>query len=267
MSQQGEFTFARDQVYFMPASFGAWTSEGGLNYAEVRHIAIQYVTDPVKAARLVPEAFTVSDPAVVTVLHSECHGVGFLGGNGYNLVAVSIGATFTGGDKPVQGQYLLVVWENQFLPVMTGREVLGWPKLLADVPDPWLLEGRRGFHVSENGSMLLEAEVWEMNPVGDADRAGLEAQQNGMGLFVWKYIPSSMGLNSDVSYPAVQYNKTAVTRAWAGQGKVEFRPTTQHRAPMSAPIVNALAELPVVSPAGAAMMDCSSELGLSEPLR
>ncbi len=205
-------------------------------------------------------------PAVVTVGHAEFHGVGLLAGGGYNAVTVGLGARWAGDGEQVRGTYVLISWQNNFLAVVTGREVLGWPKVLAGVPDPWLSEGRRGFHVSEQDTLLLEAEAGDWQPYTQAETVRIENEGNDRAWLTWKYIPSDDGLSADVSHPTAVNIRSKITDAWHGTGSIRFHPADRRHAPAYYPFIAALAALPVESEPVATMTRGSQELGLGHRL-
>jgi len=82
--------------------------------------------------------------------------VNFLAGGGYNLMGINLAATFAGAEDHLSGEYVLVLWENQVNPIIRGRELLGVPKLFADIPAPDRIGDDWRVHASENGRPLLQ---------------------------------------------------------------------------------------------------------------
>jgi acetoacetate decarboxylase len=267
MGERTGFVFEANRPYIMPAHFGSpergWDGQAA-HYADNTATTILYVTDARRAAALLPPGFTVADPPVVSVTHVMCRGVAFMAGGGYNLVAVNVAARFEGRRDRAAGNFALVLWENDFMPVLLGREVLGAPKLLAEIPDLWMRDGRRGFAVSERGSLLLEGEVWDLRELAPAERAALAVQTQGQIWMGWKYIPSCNMRGADVSFATALPARSEMTQAWMGQGTVTFHALTWERAPLSAEIVGALAQLPVEQGLGAVVTRGSQDLLIGE---
>lgn len=266
MSEPEHFRFQPDELYLMPVHFGPYTADADLRYEDATRISVAYQTDASRAARLLPPGFELDVPAVVSVGHAEFHGVGMLAGGDYNLVAVGLGARWAGGSEQVRGTFLLAVWENNSLPVVAGREILGWPKALADIPDPWQSEGRRGFRVSQGGTLLLEAEAGAWQRHTEAETVRIENEGNDRAWLSWKYIPADDGLSAEVSHPTAMHIRSKITDAWHGTGSVRFHQTDRRHAPGSYPVVNALAALPVENEPVATMTRGSQELGLGHRL-
>jgi len=243
------FEFQRDKPYVMPAHFGSsamgWDGKVA-HYADITALTVVYTTEPDAAAKLLPPGFVVNDPAIVSVSHVMCRGVDFMAGGGYNLVAVNVSARFEGKRDKATGNFALVLWENEFMPIVIGREVLGVPKLMADIPDAWMRDNKKGFTVSENGTILLEGEVSDLRQLSDDEIKAMAAQIEGQIWMGWKYVPSCDLKGADVSRPTALPKRGETKEAWMGQGKVEFHEVAWEKAPMSSHIVNTLRELPVV---------------------
>ena len=61
--------------------------------------------------------------------------VDVLAGHGYNLTGVSVPTRFHGEKGVVEGNLLLVMWENHADPIITGREQLGYSKIFDEGKD------------------------------------------------------------------------------------------------------------------------------------
>ena len=103
--------------------------------------------------------------ATIDVGYSIARGCDFMAGGGYNLVRVNAAARFNGKRDKAEGNFSLVMWENEFIPIMMGREVLGVGKLLAEIPDLWHRGDSFGFFAAENGVRLVEGEYSNMKEV------------------------------------------------------------------------------------------------------
>ncbi|MCP5068947.1 MAG: acetoacetate decarboxylase family protein [bacterium] len=243
------FEFTDGNPYLMPAHFGpadtGWDGKVA-HYADNTALTITYVTEGKQASALLPRGFSVTDPAVVSVTFVECRGVDFMAGGGYNLVAVNLSATFRGQSDEAVGSFALVLWENDFMPIMLGREVLGAPKLLAEIPDAWMRDGKRGFHVSDRGTRLLEGEVSGLSPLDEETAQAMTAQMAGQLWMGWKYIPSCDLKHASLSHATALPARTEIQEAWIGSGELAFHDVSWEEAPMSSRIVQTLKALPIV---------------------
>jgi len=261
------FEFEKDQPYIMPAHFGSPTSgwDGkAAHYEDNTALTVLYATELDAVSALLPPGFVATDPPIVSVSFVMCRGVDFMAGGGYNLVAVNVSATFEGKRDKVAGNFALVLWENAFMPILVGREVLGAPKLMADIPDAWMRDGKRGFSVSENGTLLLEGEVSDLQKLSD-EAVGAMAEQIAAGTWMgWKYVPSCDLRGADVSNATALPAKMDLKEAWMGQGEVAFHEVAWENAPMSSRVVNTLRELPITQYQGAVMTRGSQDLLIRE---
>lgn len=243
------FQFEKNRPYVMPAHFGSsdmgWDGKVA-HYADNTAITVVYSTEPDAAAKFLPPGFVVDDPALVTLSYVMCRGVDFMAGGGYNLVAVNISAKFEGKKDKAEGNFALVIWENEFMPILVGREVLGAPKLMAHIPNAWSRDGKQGFSVSENGALLLEGEVSDLRQLSDEEIQAMAAQLEGKVWMGWKYIPSCDLKGADVCNATMLPARGEIKDAWMGQGVVEYHNVAWEKAPMSSKIINALKELPIV---------------------
>ena len=243
------FEFEEGQPYIMPAHFGPVTQgwDGNVaHYEDNTALTILYVTERDAVEPLLPPGFLATDPPVVSVSFVMCRGVDFMAGGGYNLVAVNVSARFEGKRDKAEGNFALVLWENEFMPIVVGREILGAPKLMADIPDAWMRDGKKGFTVSENGTLLFEGEVSDLQELSDEPLRAMVAQMEGQIWMGWKYVPSCDLKGADVSHATALPSDGEIKEAWMGQGNIIFHETAWEKAPMSYRIVNALRELPIV---------------------
>lgn len=257
------FEFEDGKPYVMPAHFGpaveGWDGKIA-HYAENTAMTIMFQTEKEALSGLLPPGFRPSDPPVISVSFVMCRGVDFMAGGGYNLVAVNAAADFEGPRNKVSGNFALVLWENHFMPIVVGREVLGAPKLMGEIPDAWTRGGKKGFAVSEDGVLLLEGEVRDMQQASDEELSAIKQQTQGAIWMGWKYIPSCDMKASDVSCATALPANTDIREAWIGSGDVVFHDVPWEKAPLSARAVSALRSLLVVENMGAVMTRGSQDL-------
>lgn len=257
------FEFGKNQPYVMPAHFGPsnerWDGKVA-HYEDNTALTVMYVTDHKAVSAILPPGFEATDPAIMTVNFVMCRGVDYLAGGGYNLLSFDISTRFEGKRDRAEGDFSLVVWENKFMPVVLGREVLGMPKLMADIPDAWTRDGKRGFSVSENGTLLFEGELSDLQKIPDEALGPLVAQRESKARMGWKYIPSCDMRGADVSNVTMLPTKDTFKEVWMGQGKLMIHNVTWERAPLSSRIVNILRELPVLEYKGGFMSRFSHDL-------
>jgi hypothetical protein len=261
------YTLKSDEGYLMPANFGPWKKYDVGHYQEVTRLSVPYVTDKDALASLLPEPFEPADEPVVTVYLQVCRGVDFMAGGGYNLLGVNLSAVFNGKKDRIRGPYSAVLWENDTFPILVGRELLGAPKLYAEIPDPWLDGDRWRFYCSEYGTKLIEGEIVNTSAADESVCRRIEQEARDSRWMCWKYYPKSDWGPADVSYPTAVPSIPSIAQAWIGQGAVRFFETPWEKTPVSAHIMKGLATLAVNDYKPAIIYKGSSELMISETRR
>jgi len=238
------FTPEQNRRHDMPVVFGPSQLGARAHYAQQRTIAHTFHTDPEAVEHLIPYHFTLAEPARVVIASAMLIGVDWLGGRNYHNVRISVHVKARHGDAEVRGPFHLVDWESDPRPVIAGREYLGIPKLVGEIPEHEYDGADAAFECSEYGTRLLRGEVANLAP---APEEILARKNSGADLVTlgWKYIPGPGG-TVDVDYPTMVVSRARVDAVWMGEGSVEFDRPTWEQCPLSARIVEAVAALPVV---------------------
>jgi hypothetical protein len=260
------YTFNRDSGYSMPTGFGPARTQNVAHYGSVTQLIILYQTDKDALAALLPEPFEPADDPAVTVYCQVSREVDFMGGHGYNLVGVNLSAVFNGKKDrftyPLN--YAAVLWENDTFPIIQGREILGAPKIYADIPDPQQKGNNWSFHCSVYGKRLVEGEIKNATPLDDTARQQIE-QMSGESLWAgWKYIPKTNGIGSEVSFPTVIPHKLTISKAWLGEGSHRFFESTWENVLTSAQVMQGLRTLVVKEYRSALIMKGTLDLLFGE---
>ncbi len=246
-------------MYRMPVSFGPAPGPRNVPSAH-RHrryekntltLSLSARTDADAIAALLPRGFVVDEPARLELSLLVLSEVGWLAGRGYNIVIVRIPARWH-GEEDVAGAFVPVLWESMADPILTGRDELGWPKIFADIPEPVIQQGRWRAHAAWEGFTFLE--------IGAGDFAPGEVPLPQPMMF-HKYVPRTGAWGeADVDYftiTAPDGPPPEVKSASIGRGRFEFRRARWEDMPTQYPIVNVLAELPLVDFAPATLVETS----------
>jgi acetoacetate decarboxylase len=214
-----------DGYYRMPLIMGPlWKGEKPrLLYSQTEAVALQYLTAPEAIVSLLPDCYKPGKEPQVTILFGYNNGLDFMAGGGYRIAAVQVSARFDGEKDHVEGDYILVMFENQTWPIIGGREDLGVPKLYADISPIKILP---------NGSLRCEASLWGhhlfalelLSPKKQNSIVRIAANKiiNSRPWLAYKYIPSLDG-PPDAEYPTISKNDTTVETLWfAKSGQVHF---------------------------------------------
>jgi acetoacetate decarboxylase len=237
------YAFQPGLGYLMPTNFGPAPAQNVAHYGDVTTYTILYSTEKDALATLLPEPFEPHDDPLVTVYCQVCRDVDFMAGRGYNIVGVNLAAVFNGKKDYIAGNYAVVLWENDTFPIITGRELLGAPKLFADIPDPQQEGSKWSFHCSLYGTRLVAGEIINAVPLDDATRGQIEQTARGSVWMGWKYIPKADWNGPDVSFPTVIPATPTITAAWFGQGSHKFFDATWESAPTSFLVMQGLRTL------------------------
>jgi acetoacetate decarboxylase len=258
------------KVYSMPLIMGPVfdrESRPGRVYGETESLSFTFRTDADAARELVPECFLVPDDPTVTVAFGDYNLVDFMAGDGYRVAYVGVSARYQ-GEETVDGLHILVMWENRTVPIVTGRELIGIPKLHADITSI------RGV---EEGTLRAGASVWghevmRLDVVGCKEqnllvRRTAQKRVNSNPWLGYKHIPSLDG-PPDASYPMVVWNEVKIDRLELGEaGSVEFGTADESDLGQLAAIGRALRTLPVGEVMFAAHVKGSAVLALNRSRR
>lgn len=249
--------------YRMPFIMGPlWEGEPTkLIYPQSEIVALQYLTDPAAISALLPPCYSVGKEPQVTVVFAYHRELEFMAGGGYTLAAFQVSARFDGEQDHLEGDYILVMFENQTWPIIAGREDLGVPKLYADLPP---------LKVYPDGSLRCEASYFghhlynlDLTPQKKQNAiVKLAANQiiNSRPWLAYKYIPSLDG-PPDADYPTTTQNDMKIKTLWfAKSGEVSFGGAGKKEIGIYKQILDALRTLEIVEVKQALHFQASVEL-------
>jgi len=206
---------------------------------------ISFVTDADAVRWMLPSHFAPAEQPVITFMHQALHNVDYMRGRGYNLLNVAVTATFDGEEGWLQAPFPLVIWENNTMPIIAGRELHGNPKIYGEVSDLDDGKGQVSFNVAEYGSTLVEGGVRALRESTQDRLQRTNAGASEARFFGWKYLPAADG-SVDIDYPTLIRGASHFERTWSGDGHLTLHTPTLEQAPYSAEVVAALRELPHV---------------------
>jgi acetoacetate decarboxylase len=206
------------KLYSMPLLGGMiLDSEGGLLYRERQSIALQYLTSSNNIEKLLPDCYLPGEKAIVTTSFVYNDGVGFMGGRGYRIGTVMVSARHEGKDGVTDGRFVVVMYEDDTLPIISGREFLGVPKLYGDISDPRIMpDGKIRCEVSIWGYLLFGIEVEPESKQPEHVIEAMNQKPRGDPMLGYKYIHAMDG-EPDCSYPIATPSDTTYNEVWSGQ--------------------------------------------------
>lgn len=169
----------------------------------------------------------------------------WLGGKGYNYLGLYLhGVQYTKKDGSIlNGDYLVVMWEDLTDPILSGREELGFPKLYSEIDveetaQTWSMKA------TWRDTTWIRLELKELQ-VGNNPASTAPADN----LFVYKYVPATgkRGI-ADVEYPVclpTPRGAQVSQSQYTSTGSITVDPHTLKALPTMHHIATRLAELPV----------------------
>lgn len=262
-----------NKMNIMPLIMESWGSLreiGAKVYKEVQTVALQFHSDPCIIASLMPDCYQPAEEPIVTVAFIYNDGVDFMAGRGYNLAAVMVKARYDGKLDHVEGNYVLAMFESDTFPIILGREVLGIPKLFAEIsPVRMLSGGRLRCEASLWGHLLFGIDVGPFVKQDDSVVSAANANQQDLPLLGYKYIPSQDDI-PDADYPVSTPSDGKLEQMWFGtSGDLFFGNPTHTDVSLISSIFDALKILPIHQVIGVSRSRGSSVLraDLSHRLR
>jgi len=253
MSQTKNFQFKDDRAYMIPVTLtepSKLLQKPVVHYPDNTRYCISYLTDFDALASLLPPGFSPTETPTIQVNYTTSLDIDYMAGRGYSLVGVDALCRFDGEVDHLEGYFGFVLWMNKFLPMVMGREIMGAAKIMGDV-ELRNFNDRKCFSFSEEGSLLLEGEIWDMKELTkDQITARLAAGGNKQWLG-WKYMPNVTSDGPHISCPTFLPTKRVVNRVWTAEGKLKYHETPWENAPLSGPIINNLMKMPIIKYLGA----------------
>jgi acetoacetate decarboxylase len=208
----------KDKLYTMPLLAGPLLDKRQpIPYPDVEGVLVQYETTREAIAALLPDCYEPADEPLVNVIFGYYKGLSFLTGGDYNIATVQVRARFDGRQDHVEGDYILVMFENRTVPIIGGREHLGVPKLYADIPTMKTLpDGRLRCEASLWGHLLLGIELPDLKKQNAIIRMAANRQFNERPWLAYKYIERLDG-PADADYPTITENDISLDELWLGK--------------------------------------------------
>lgn len=216
-------------------------------YTNMESVMLQYETEKEAIVPLLPEGFAPAKEAFVTIAYSQSQGVDFMAGNGYRIFSIAVLVKYDGEEDHLVGNYILTMFEDATMPIITGRELQGVPKIYAEISP-----------VRTLGDNLLrcEASLWGHFLMGINIELPMKRQNlivckaaaklsSGQPVFAYKYIPSLDG-PPDADYPTVLWFDYTIDQLWLGKsGNITIGEPEEQNVGIYNSILNVLKTLPV----------------------
>lgn len=231
--------------------------------ADVNVISLTYETDWEILESCIPECYELLEP-YVNVKFCEFFRCSWMAGKGYTLINISCPVHFKGERDDLDGDLVLVMFENHADPIIGGRDTMGYAKYFAEIPLIEKVDGKYTCRAGAWGKPFMEMTVDTNVLPSEEDKAEiLKVEGRARGKFQYKYIPQVREKDetfednycrADCAYPTIlppfekpddyPYELGASESEW-GMGSIQFRETKWEDWPHGYRIGRGLASLPV----------------------
>ena len=260
---RGKFRFEENYVYKMPVHFsGHPFFPVRTTHGDMTAIQVQFETDEDALLQYLPGDFELLEPAV-TVQFVNFRDVEWMSNGEYRLIQVSVPVRYEGNEEGLVGVYPLVIWENKACPILGGREEDGMPKVFADVAS----ERHVGDHwftaASYECCTFIKMHFWRKEELDEkaVSRMNEKAVTNNFG---WRYLPALGKGGASLSQATLYPQESMVTKAWKGDGCVEWTELTAEEHPLQCRAITCLANLPVLKYSYAMMLKGYARLNVGD---
>ncbi|MEM1371672.1 MAG: acetoacetate decarboxylase family protein [Pseudomonadota bacterium] len=261
-------------THFGP-SLGPRQGPGGQRYKLERSsrqkiLSASFAVSAQQIEPYLPPGFSLPAEPVLSLDYAEISEIEWLAGRGYNTFGVAVTAICEGQTETVNGNLLLVLWENMADPIITGREDLGFSKVYCELPPLRVEPARVSAEASWDGHCFAR-----MRASGgvEIDPAELPASDSD-GTLHYKYIPKTGAVGeADVAYPVLTPagvpNYTVERALQFSAVDCEFIESTWEQLPTLVNVVNALAEIDLGHCTGGTLVETRGYKDLSDqrPIR
>ena len=192
------FQFEKNKIYEMPVFFGPMPGNKNLDEngkyilmkpADVEALTVQFETNPAQLEQLLPDGFSLRAP-IFSAAECEFANIGYFGGHTYTLLNLSIPVHYSGAEEQIDGDLILVMFENEADPIVGGRDLLGYSKIYAQMPR--FIKNGRTIRASASswGFKFMDLTLELDKPAPDAEQMK-ELAAASQGKFNYKYIQTT----------------------------------------------------------------------------
>lgn len=252
--------FGNDAVRIMPPFFGGLPYPlPAAHYHDTLNLSFGYRTDEAALERLVPKPFVLARPEILISLINNGR-VDWLGGSGYNLLAVNVPVFFR-GEEELEGVFGLVVWENRTAPILAGRDMQGVPKVYAEVENFREFPDRTFSSWAHlGGGRFADAKIDVTRDLQGPELEAVRATMARRNWFGWRYFPNVGAPGAALSHPVLFPQDFVVHAASTGAVSFNWNVPPYQSNPSQLHIIARLAAMPNHGLTEALLMRCDNTL-------
>ena len=225
---------------------------------------VSYLTDERALMRMLPPGIKPAGEPIVTFMFRDARQLDWVAGGVAKLFGIYVPARFKGKRDDVRGAYWPVLWENDTMATVFGREVLGVAKMHAEISSAVCHDGIWRVQVSDAGGMLFSLRLGNFVTMAAEKFKSLRQEALSAGVIGWKHIPSPDFSGTDLSYGIHMPSPSKIEEAWTGDADLTFHDTDPQVQIWSHQIMQTLRRLPLKKNLGAVMLKGTGEHRVSK---
>lgn len=203
-------------------------------------VARSFLTDEAKLTSLLPPGATLDGEPVVTLEFNY---------RSYNTLGLRFPIRLA--QHHVRGPFLTVLWENLTDPILTGREEVGFAKLLCDLPDADTSGPSIACSASWGGHRFVEMTVEDL---ATAPEPGPSDEDGMLHYYTMPRIGRPGATVAEGWVISPPWPSVELQSFRSGVGRFNLLPSTWQQLPTLVHIVDRKRELPVIEDRGAFAM-------------
>jgi acetoacetate decarboxylase len=234
-----------------------------VTYPHSQVFKVSYRSSRDALENLLPQGMRLAGEPVIHFLARHGKDLDWIVGGHANIFGVYVTAEYRGRNETVSGAYWPVLWEDDTMATIMGRELIGVAKMHADVSAPWRLGSEWRVDMSDRGHPLATLRVRSLRPMPEDMLAANRRAAAEASVLGWRQIPSLQGSEPALAHAVHLRSPTKIERAWVGEGEVQFHHADPAVHIWNAPILDLLRQVPLLEPVTATMSEGSGEHRLS----
>ncbi len=271
---------AGKEMYMMPANFGPcggprrkpdgrrFISDGPIKTTQ--YLSFCTLADPEQVEQILPDCMSLTAPMMVVGVQ-YLKEIPWLAKKQYALISVNFPVRVESDEGALSGLYMSAIWENHVDPILTGREQLGFCKILCEISDPLADGSKVTITASEYGNKFMELNFDPTKIPQMPTLLQAAATSESDGIFHYKYMAHAEPPydKADTNYICMSPNKYELPKDYKidpvkapevkpGFSTTKFSPLTWEQSPAHYQIIQTLSNIKVKDYIGGVYMDFDS---------
>lgn len=255
--------WTNENSHLMPHTMGKRPMFGTSSFPDNFSFRVSYRTELDALMEILPPGMVPVGEPVISFIYRHSEKVDWVPGGEFNALGAQINVIFKGKEGEVEGSYPPVVWENDPMAVILGREIFGVPKLCADITNPISMDGGWRGLLSEGGLPLIEVKISNLVPILGKKLDAARAIAKTRKIFGWKQFPTIDMRGVELGYATCYPGPSGIDEAWSCDGEVVLFETDADIHVWTHSIMGKLRGIPLLECLGGTLITGPSELQLA----